>query len=123
MENKKVKNATPTVVDGMEYRSKLEARFAQLLTEAHIPFEYETQRWEIVPKQKYRGETLRAVTYTPDFLVFNHAVEIKGFKNDVYPLKKKLIVKFLTDTNSEYIFHEIKTVGEMKEFIKSIQHE
>ena len=39
--NKKVINATEVTVNGVKYRSKLEARCAQILKENNISFEYE----------------------------------------------------------------------------------
>ena len=90
MQNKKIRNATPTTYAGVKYRSKLEAKFAKILTEAGVQFQYEFPTYELLPRQEFQGETLRPVTYTPDFLVKDFIIEVKGFKNDVYPLKKKL---------------------------------
>ena len=47
--NKKVINATEVTVDGIKYRSKLEARCAQILKENNISFEYEPKTFELVP--------------------------------------------------------------------------
>ena len=42
------------------------------------------------------GETIQAITYIADFVYLdsegvNHIVDVKGFKTDVYRLKKKLL--------------------------------
>ena len=78
--NKKVINATEVTVNGVKYRSKLEARCAQILKENNISFEYEPLKIEYIPKFEYYGEKYRAASYTPDFLVDNkYILEIKGF--------------------------------------------
>ena len=48
---------------------------------------------------KIQTSKVRAITYTPDFM-FNHNnflvfVEVKGWENDTYSLKKKLFRKYL----------------------------
>lgn len=51
----------------------------------------------IQPKFKTpTGETIQAITYKADFVYLdsegvNHIVDVKGFKTDVYRLKKKLL--------------------------------
>ena len=78
--NKKVINATEVIINGVKYRSKLEARCAQILKENNISFEYEPLKIEYIPKFEYYGEKYRAAFYTPDFLVDNkYILEIKGF--------------------------------------------
>ena len=46
--NKKVINATEVTVNGVKYRSKLEARCAQILKENNISFEYEPKTFELI---------------------------------------------------------------------------
>lgn len=48
--------ALPTVVDGVEYRSRLEARWATFFNAARIPFVYEPE-----------GYDLNGIRYLPDF--------------------------------------------------------
>ena len=80
-ENKKIKGATPTIVDGVQYRSKLEARCAQILKENNIPFEYEPFKIEYIPKFEYDGIKYRAAYYTPDFVVDDkYILEVKGME-------------------------------------------
>ena len=62
--NKKVINATEVTVNGVKYRSKLEARCAQILKENNISFEYEPLKIEYIPKFEYYGEKYRAAFYT-----------------------------------------------------------
>ena len=119
--NKKVINATEVTINGVKYRSKLEARCAQILKENNISFEYEPLKIEYIPKFEYYGEKYRAAFYTPDFLVDNkYILEIKGWKTDTYRYKKKLVLlKLLKDTNyTKYRFFEIKTITQLKQWIK-----
>ena len=121
MPNKKVINATEVTVNGIKYRSKLEARCAQILKENNISFEYEPLKIEYIPKFEYYGEKYRAAFYTPDFVVDNqYILEIKGFPNEVYRYKKKLVLlKLLNDANyTKYKFFEIKTITQLKQWIK-----
>lgn len=124
MENKKIKNATPTIYKGVQYRSKLEVRFAMMLDAENIPFAYEEETWVVLDKQTYMGKTIRCVTYTPDFIIGNVVVEIKGFRNDVFPLKRKLIIKFINENRPDTLFFEAKTVADMRmvvDFIKRLK--
>ena len=120
--NKKVINATEVTVNGVKYRSKLEARCAQILKENNISFEYEPLKIEYIPKFEYYGEKYRAAFYTPDFIVDNkYILEIKGWKTDTYRYKKKLVLlKLLKDSNyTKYRFFEIKTITQLKQWIKN----
>ena len=116
--NKKVINATEVTVNGVKYRSKLEARCAQILKENNISFEYEPLKIEYIPKFEYYGEKYRAAFYTPDFIIDNkYILEIKGFPNEVYRYKKKLVLLKLLKDNT-YRFFEIKTITQLRQWIK-----
>ena len=120
--NKKIINATEVTVNGVKYRSKLEARCAQILKENNIPFEYEPLKIEYIPKFEYYGEKYRAAFYKPDFIIDNkYILEIKGFPNEVYRYKKKLVLlKLLKDNNyTKYRFFEIKTITQLEQWIKN----
>ena len=120
--NKKVINATEVTINGVKYRSKLEARCAQILKENNISFEYEPLKIEYIPKFEYYGEKYRAAFYTPDFIIDNkYILEIKGWKTDTYRYKKKLVLlKLLNDVNyTKYRFFEIKTITQLEQWIKN----
>ena len=93
--NKKV------VVDGIKFDSKKEAkRYTELklLKKAGLIKELELQKiFEIQPKYtNNKGENIRAVTYKADFFYYDNKKECyivedtKGYRTDVYKLKKKL---------------------------------
>ena len=94
MVNKKIIGATPVIIDNIKYRSKFESRCAQILKENNILFEYEPFRID----NKY-------------------ILEIKGYANDVYRYKKKLVLLKLLQDN-KYDFIEIRTLTELKKWIQ-----
>lgn len=93
--NKKV------IVDGIKFDSKKEAkRYTELklLKKAGLIKELELQKkFEIQPKYtNNKGEHIRAITYKTDFFYYDNKKEqyivedTKGYRTDVYKLKKKL---------------------------------
>lgn len=120
MENKKVKGATPTQALGFNFRSKLEARVAKELTDNNIPFEYEKLRLELVPSFRYKNSLYRAVHYTPDFVCGNFIIECKGYPNDSWSLKKKIIIRHIERTTN-YQFYEIHNLKELRVIINLIK--
>ena len=93
--NKKV------IVNGIKFDSKKEAkRFQELmiLKKAGLIKELELQKiFELQPKYtNNKGEHIRAITYKADFFYYDNHLkqyiveDTKGFKTDVYKLKKKL---------------------------------
>ena len=99
-ENKKVKNATVNVYEGIKFRSKLETYTYTKLKQAGIQnIEYEQNRYELLPKFQYNEENIRAMTYTPDFVINgNIIIECKGQPNDAFPLRWKLFKHYLYST-------------------------
>lgn len=99
--NQKVRNATRVVVDGIEFRSKLEGYTYGLAKQLGVPLVYEARRFVLVPSFKYNGVTQRGITHQPDFTDPNpqlrYILEIKGFANDTYPLYRKLLLRHLLD--------------------------
>mgnify|MGYP003655249493 CR=1 FL=1 len=117
------------------FRSKLELRFSIMLKEAKIAYEYETEKFTLMDKFKQehwarfgkkfkRLESVRTVTYTPDFIIWNKKqkfiIEIKGFRTDSYKIKMKLFLNWLRLNDPEAIFVEINTITEMNFFINKI---
>lgn len=100
------------------YRSSLEKYCAEQLESSGIDYEYEP-KYEIVDGFKYPSTYYKSVpkkelmvdrtssaqkpiTYKPDFLLPTNSVfiETKGFvrRNDSFPLRWKLFMKFLLDS-------------------------
>lgn len=86
--------AKKTVIDGITFDSRREASRYQILKEQESNGEIEDlrlqQRFELIPKH---GKN-RAVFYVADFVYFKDGEEVvedcKGFRTDVYKLKKKI---------------------------------
>ena len=114
-----IKNATPTVYNGVKYRSKLEARCAEILDKAGIPFEYESLKMELLPKFVYMGKTYQPWTYKTDFIILDNTIlEVKGFKQaDNYVNKRKMILKHIIDNNLPYVFYEIYSETHLKKVL------
>lgn len=141
MSNTKIKNATPTRFNGIEFKSKLEVSVYKTLLVAGFKPDYEKLKftlWEgykpTVPfytKSKKTRELelddtkIRGITYTPDF-TFRYKdyliiVEVKGKENDVYPYKRKLFRKWLEINCPKSVFFEIFTKRNTETAIKIIK--
>lgn len=107
---KKVVNYTMEEYDGIKYRSSSEAWFARQLTENGIEFKYEAKSFIIFPGTVYNGKTYPAITYTPDFFLKDGTlIEYKGYPNEAWPLKEKMIVSYMKKHNLKWIRINNKT--------------
>ena len=115
----KICNATPTYYNGAKYRSKLEAKCAEILDKANIPFEYESLKMELLPKFVYMGKTYLPWTYKTDFIILDNVIlEVKGFRQaDNYVNKRKMILKHILDNNLPYSFYEIYSDSHLRSII------
>lgn len=121
MENKKIKNAAPTEYKGVVYRSTLEANCAAVFEEFGVEVQYEPFNIELLPTFQYNNETLRKITYTPDFVGDGFIVECKGFPNDNWHDKRKWIMDYLLKNRPNLIFYEIHTVAQLRTLLKSLK--
>lgn len=125
MENKKIKNATKKVYDGIEFKSLLEVTTYKVLKENGFEPKYEEKQfliWEsfiphipLYTKNSFKKKNkniqvisnktvldnrpLLGIAYKPDF-IFEYKnkviiIETKGFVNDVFPYKFKMFRKYL----------------------------
>lgn len=117
MENKKIKGATVTTQNGITFKSKFESRVYAILQEEGIPVEYESIRLELLPSFSYNGQLLRAVHYTPDLVGKGFILECKGYPNDRWGLKRKLIMYHLQVTEAPYTFYEVTSIKQLREII------
>ena len=96
---KKYKNEEK-IVDGIKFDSKLEARryiqLKLLLRAGEIKDLRMQAEYELQPSYKKNGRTIRAIKYVADFVYYDVRErktiieDTKGFRNDVYKLKKKI---------------------------------
>ena len=115
--NKKVKNATPNVYDGVKFRSKLEAFTYKLLKERGIRAEYEAHKYVLIPPFVYDNLKIRACTYTPDFVGNGWILEVKGYATESFIIKWKLFKYVL---NSDSIKKKLFLVNNQKEVREAI---
>lgn len=95
--NKKVRNAQKIVDEkGRKFDSRLELAMAQALDSAKIPYTFQ-HTYVLQEGFRYNGKAVRPMTLTVDFLLpqFNLIIDSKGWKNDVSPVKYKLLKRKL----------------------------
>lgn len=121
--NKKVRGATKVVYNGIRFDSKLEAECYQLLQSYGIPFVLKP-RYVLQEKFVYLSEHIRSIEMEPDFYLPEHdlIVETKGFANDVYPVKVKMLKHFLWVNGLETGIVVIATKKELHEFFFKLKH-
>ena len=140
-ENKKIINASPLEYDGISFKSKLEKMAYQTLKEQGFPVLYEPRKFIIwegfrpnVPfynkdastrMLKMDSKKVIDISYTPDlmFEYNNHLIiiEMKGFENNTYPLKKKIFRKWLESNYPNCIYFEIFTKKQLLQAIDIIK--
>ena len=140
--NNKVKNAQIIVYNEITFKSKLDLMAYKLLEEKGFNPQYEQNTfiiWQgfkpVVPfftKNKARqiinnNKKLINITYTPDIYFeyqgYKVIIEMKGFTNDVYPIKVKLFRKYieqLQDSNN-YLLFELYTKQQLLTAIQIIE--
>jgi len=98
---------------GVKYRSQLEVKTAEVLDALHIPFEYESRKLILQEgfRCPYQKDKVRSVTYTPDFIIGPIMLECKGFETPEWKIKKKLLLKYLSENEPDVIFHQIHDAG------------
>lgn len=141
-ENKKIINASPLEYDGIYFKSKLEKMAYQTLKEQGFPVLYEPKKFIIwegfrpnVPfynkdastrMLKMDSKKIIDISYTPDlmFEYNNHLIiiEMKGFENNTYPLKKKIFRKWLESNYPNSIYFEIFTKKQLLQAIDIIKN-
>ena len=131
----KIRNATPLIFDGIQFRSKLEVYCYQELKKHHLEAQYEQITYELVKPFTFMGKWLestktglklepnkvRPMTYTPDFVGDNFIIECKGFANEQWPIKKKLIKQHLQylDAMNVFVPSNRKQIDEIINIIKN----
>lgn len=146
MENKKILNATPTSFEGISFKSQTEKSVFRYLKNNGYDPQYESETFECwegftptVPfynRRKVRKthvfknhldtNKVQGVTYTPDIIFVYKGIkviiEVKGFENDVFPLKKKLFRKYLETVGYPVVYAEIFTLKQLREFLEDLEY-
>ena len=141
MENQKIRNATPTEYEGIDFKSQVEKSVFRYLVRLGFSPSYESEtfvcvesfspsvpfftRRKVPRKPLYKGcldmAELKDITYTPDIIFMfgdiKVIIEVKGFENDVFPIKRKLFRKYLETVDYPVVYAEIFTIKQLKEFL------
>ena len=120
--SERIQNVQPREYNGNTYRSTLEAKTAQTLDKIGIPFDYETRKIELLEgfRCPYQKDKVRAITYTPDFMIGPIMLECKGFETPEWKIKKKLIFKYLMENEPETCFYQIHDAG--RQLLKALDN-
>ena len=135
--NQKIRNATPTVYNGVKYRSRLEVFTAKALDDAKLVNEYEKNKFLLADKFVFspvsfetytkKGiktfgiarENVQHITYTPDFVDpnFKWLIECKGYRTDSFDIKWKMFKKYLTDNDIKMDLYLPENQNQVKQVI------
>lgn len=145
MENKKVKNATPTTFDGIRFKSRLEVDTYLALKSSGFTPEYEQYHFTLQEAQSFKTPVYMmycdrktgnrvwglfpyktmGIKYTPDFSVLVKGrcfiIECKGMPNDRYAYQKKLFLNALDATGLDAVFMEVHNKKELAKAIEVIK--
>ncbi len=116
--NSKIRNATITRKHGRTFRSNLELHMYERLRLHNIKFEFQ-KRFKVLDKFKYRGETVKSMSVTPDFWFrqYNIIADPKGYSNDTWPMREKLLKRALLSQGLEPEIRILKNKKAVDNFI------
>ena len=141
MSNKKIIGATNKEYKGIKFKSLLEVSvYKTLIQEGFNPL-YEVEKFTIFkgfkPSKLFYNKDkktrdlkldmskVRDITYTPDFTFLYKdtliVIEVKGFENDVFPIKKKLFRNLIESLETPIIYFEIFTKKQLLQAISIIR--
>ena len=140
--NKKVLNANPDEYNGISFKSRVEKKIYEALLKEDICPEYEAVTFVLSPRirstvpfynrTKVAGfhlitEPISQITYTPDFTFTLNGIfvilEVKGWENDVFPVKRNLFRKYLETLDYPVMYFEIRTKKELLEALTIVKME
>ena len=126
------------IVDGIEFKSGLEAYMYKALKDAKIKAKYEGETYELIPsfsfnnkvyerqsngkgEYKNRGnKKILNIKYTPDFVGSDFIIECKGRANETFPIRWKLFKMYLYHTRSEITLYKPQNQKECDETVNLI---
>jgi hypothetical protein len=118
----RVKNATKNIYKGIEFKSKLERYCYEQLTKNDIKAEYEKEKITLIEPFKYKGKSIRATTYNPDFIGDNFIIECKGYFTEVARLKWKLFLRWMNENRPDYDVYMPKSIKQVDEVVNEIKN-
>lgn len=140
--NRKIQNAHPNRYNGIDFKSTTETRIYKALRTCGITPRYEEVTYELSPRMrptvpfynrtKEKGfhlimEPMSPITYTPDFTFTLNGVfviiEVKGFENDVFPVKRNLFRKYLETLDYPVMYFEVRNKRELLQSLDFVKME
>lgn len=111
-------------IGNIRFRSSLERDVYLALTSLKLNFSYESEKFVLQHSFKHLGQTCRAITYTPDFVVnwlpgYKVYIECKGHKTEVYRIKKKMFFLYLKQYEPQNFCFEAYKVSDVIDFFNS----
>ena len=125
-------------VDGIEFKSGLEAFMYLALKNANIQAEYEGQTYELVPSFKFKNNSYEKqgngkgefknrgnkkilnLKYTPDFIGDGFIIECKGRANESFPIRWKLFKAYVSQNLPEITLYKPQNQKECEETVSLI---
>jgi len=125
-------------VDGIEFKSGLEAYMYKALKAAKIKAKYEGASYELVPSFDFKnncyerqangkgefkergGKKVRGINYTPDFVGNNFIIECKGRPNESFPIRWKLFKAYISKKLPKVKIYKPQNQKECDETVNSI---
>ena len=146
MENKKIKNATKVTSNDIKFKSRLEEYIYKALLSEGIKPEYEKETYTLYGKHRSRVpfynrtkklgfhldySPLRRITYTPDFTFelngIKVIIEVKGFQNDTFPLKRNMFRRVLEEEmdvlKRPIMYFEVHSKGDLLKALDIVRKE
>ena len=127
------------VIDGIEFKSKLEAYMYTCLKREKIPTTYEGEVYTLMGgfyfglksyerQSNAKGDMvdrgnkkIRGITYKPDFVGDGYIIECKGFANESFSLRWKLFKKHLVGVGLDVLLFKPQKRTECEEVAKIIK--
>lgn len=111
-------NSKKVVIDGINFSSKLEARFYVFLKDLDLVGNLELQiPFELQPKYKLGKKSIRPISYVADFrFIFNgrgYVIDSKGMETPVYKIKYKMLMYKYPTLN----FYAVSSIKKLKEIL------
>lgn len=142
MVNKKIQNAHPNRYKGIDFKSTTETRIFKALIAAGINPDYEAHTFVLSPRMRptvpfynrtkekgfhFISEPISPITYTPDFTFTLNGIfviiEVKGFENDVFPVKRNLFRKYLETVDYPVMYFEVRNKRELLQSLDVVKME
>ena len=126
------------IVDGIEFKSGLEAYMYGVLKLHKIKAEYEGETYEIFPSFNFKNDSYERcgngkgeyknrgvkrilnIKYTPDFIGDSFIIECKGRANESFPLRWKLFKHYIYINKPNVVLYKPQNQKECDETVRLI---